>query len=744
MSSRRACRASLLLFLAIGIVFAGWVVPAAATPAGSAATSAANPIGGQAGMSVPWRMPEPQGARGGGFGPHVPGEVIVKFKSAVSPVERGRMRTQLGARRLRQFRSQAEHWSLGPGVTTEQAIERYRGDPSVSYIEPNYVVHVDLAPDDPLYPQLWGMRNTGQTGGTPGADIGAEQAWTVSTGDRAVLVAVIDTGIDYTHPDLQANVWTNPGEIPGNAIDDDHNGFVDDVHGWDFINNDNDPRDDYGHGTHVAGTIGGVGNNSIGVAGVNWQVSLVGLKFLDSFGTGTTAGAAAAIDYGTRLGVDVMNNSWGGTEFSQTLLDAIRASAAADVVFVAAAGNDGVDNDIFPHYPAAYDVENLIAVAATDHEDRMAGFSNWGARSVHLGAPGVGVLSTVPGGSYAFASGTSMATPHVSGVAALVRAVAPGIPAVQVKQRLMDGADRIAAMAGITVSGGRLNAFLPIATPDTVAPGAVDDLAAGSPASNSIVLSWTATGDDGEEGTATAYDVRYSTSPIDASNFQAATRLPGAPAPSTSGTPESLEITGLLADTGYYFAVEAIDEWGNPGPFGNVATERTLPPPTFVSTPESFSAGLRTGQSTTRTLTLQNAGVGTLDWRIPLPAVGAGPAAADYATLRLEKGQPDPRVGAPVVDGFGGPDGFGYRFIDSDEPGGPDFQWNDLSASGTRISSLTRDDEMSGPIPLGFLFEFYGHTFDSVRVSTNGFLSFDDTVPEFVNQPLPGAPPRRT
>jgi subtilisin family serine protease len=396
---------------------------------------------------------------------HAPGEVLIKFKPHVRPSDRANLKAQLASERRRRFRSGTEHWRLHPGLSTEQAIARLRGDPDVEYVEPNYIVRADRAPNDPRYPELYGLHNTGQTGGTPGADISAERAWDVTTGNRSVLVAVIDTGIDYHHPDLAANIYSNAGEIPHNGLDDDGNGFVDDIRGWDFANDDNDPLDDAGHGTHVAGTIGAVGDNGIGVTGVNWEVTLVPLKFLSFDGVGLTSDAIAAIDYATLIGVDIMNNSWGGAQFSQALLDAIQAAAAADILFVAAAGNSASDNDTFPHYPSSYDAPNIVAVAATTDEDALWGFSNFGATSVDLGAPGSAILSTLPGGEYGLAQGTSMATPHVSGAAALIRSVAPNIGVADLKERLLGFTDPLPSLAGTTLTGGRLNAFLPIDHP---------------------------------------------------------------------------------------------------------------------------------------------------------------------------------------------------------------------------------------------------------------------------------------
>lgn len=348
------------------------------------------------------------------------------------------------------------------GMSTKEAIARLKSHQAIEYVEPDYQVSIAGTPDDPRFDELWGLNNEGQTGGTADADIDAVEAWDISTGSRDVVVGVIDTGIDYSHSDLASNMWVNSSEIPGDGIDNDGNGFVDDVHGINAITNTGDPMDDEGHGTHVSGTIGASGNNATGVVGVNHEVSLVGCKFLDAAGNGSTSDAIKCIDYMVGLknaGVNlrVLNNSWGGGGYSQALADAIASSEAADLLFVAAAGNDTIDNDVNPHYPSNYENASVLSVASTDQTDNISWFSHYGLTSVDMGAPGSAILSTTPGESYASYSGTSMATPHVAGAAALVLSINPELNTQELKELLMSSGDANAALQGVTVAGTRLN-----------------------------------------------------------------------------------------------------------------------------------------------------------------------------------------------------------------------------------------------------------------------------------------------
>ncbi len=353
---------------------------------------------------------------------------------------------------------------LPAGLDVEQAVRTYQRSPAVAYAEPDFLVRTSSEqPNDPGFSALYGLHNTGQTGGTPDADIDAFEAWGVTKGTRNTLVAVVDTGVDINHPDLSENIWTNSGELPGNGVDDDDNGYVDDVHGWDFHNDDNTVYDGAwdDHGTHVAGTIGAAGGNGIGVTGVTWRTRLMPVKFLGPDG-GYISDAIAALDYAVANGAVISNNSWGGGGYSQALKDAIEHAGSHGHLFVAAAGNGGADgtgddNDTTPAFPASYTSTNLVAVAATDHAGKLAPFSNYGRASVDLAAPGVGVLSTLPANAYGRYSGTSMATPHVSGAAALLLSAEPALSHSRLKRRLLATVDHTKGLRASTASGGRLN-----------------------------------------------------------------------------------------------------------------------------------------------------------------------------------------------------------------------------------------------------------------------------------------------
>jgi subtilisin family serine protease len=409
----------------------------------------------------------------------VPGEYIVKVKSMKAFGESLSAQRSVGAGGISVVLPQQKILKIKRSMleASDAVISQLKQDPNVEIAEPNYIYHATKTPNDPLFGQLWGMNNSGQNNGRAGLDIGALQAWEIEKGSKNVVVAIIDTGIDYTHEDLKENMWVNQKEYNGKPqVDDDGNGFVDDIYGYNFAGNTGDPMDDFGHGTHCAGTIGAKGDNNIGVAGVNWNVRLMAVKFLDASGSGTLDNALKSIDYATKMGAVIDSNSWGGGGQSETLQAAIQRARDKGILFVAAAGNDGSDNDQSPTYPANYPVDNVVAVAAIDsagntvftHDDGSAWWgTNFGKTTVHVAAPGHLILSTVPKANaeisdpsgYKAISGTSMATPHVSGVAALLKAHEPKLSYLEIKNRLVATAAPLAGLRSKTISGGVVNAY---------------------------------------------------------------------------------------------------------------------------------------------------------------------------------------------------------------------------------------------------------------------------------------------
>ncbi|OUR96770.1 hypothetical protein A9Q84_10540 [Halobacteriovorax marinus] len=419
---------------------------------------------------------------------HVPGEMIVKLKEGVNKSALTSFKS-MGVELDRSIILSAETLyvvKFDSNKSMKSMTTLLSNNPNIEYAEPNFIYEIvkpiksfsidsyvagvtgvdteAYTPVDPKFRNLWGLQNTGSNdpkGGTglAGADIDALKAWAITKGDRSVRIAVIDTGIDYNHPDLKDQMWTNTAELNGTpGVDDDGNGYVDDIHGYDFANNDGDPIDGHSHGTHCAGTIG-ASHNDLGVAGIMADVEFVAVKFLTDSGSGSTEGAIKSIDYATKLNVDLMSNSWGGGGRSQALQDAIQRAADKGIVFTAAAGNSSTNNDQRPHYPSNYDVKNVISVAATTSSDSLASFSCYGRRTVHIAAPGHNILSTVKNGGYATYSGTSMATPHVSGAIGLLIAQEGRMDLGELRERLMATSEPLSALRGKTINSGRLNAY---------------------------------------------------------------------------------------------------------------------------------------------------------------------------------------------------------------------------------------------------------------------------------------------
>jgi subtilisin family serine protease len=389
---------------------------------------------------------------------YVEGEVIVRFKTeGLQAKGITALQDEFGVTNFTSLSAIGmQLWEISSD--TKSIIEKLNKDDRIEYAEPNFIIKLEATPDDTDFEKLWGLDNTGQTSGTEDADIDALEAWGEITTPKDSVIAVIDTGVDYNHSDLAANMWKNKGETK-NGEDDDGNGYVDDVYGYDFHNNDADPMDDHYHGTHVAGTIAAVGNNGEGVIGVNPKGKIMALKFLSAGGSGTIANAIRAVDYAANNGAKLSNNSWGCSGCnSSALYDAIRAAGEKGHLFIAAAGNAAHDNDTGnKNYPSSYDLDNIIAVAATDHNDDMASFSSYGLTTVDLGAPGVSIYSTAPGDSYRSLNGTSMATPHVAGAVSLMLSECADLESNVLKKVIMNTADPVASLDGKTVTGGRLN-----------------------------------------------------------------------------------------------------------------------------------------------------------------------------------------------------------------------------------------------------------------------------------------------
>lgn len=497
--------------------------------------------------------------------------------------------------------------------------------------------------NDPLFSQQWHYNNTGQTGGTPGDDISLVEAWTLQTGSPDVIVAVIDGGIDVSHADLAGSMWVNTGETPGNGIDDDGNGYIDDINGYGFGDNTGTIHPDE-HGTHVGGTIAAVTNNGTGVAGVaGGSGSANGVRLIScaAFGQFGIGGFEDAMVYAADNGAVISQNSWGGGGTSiEAAIDYFIARAGYDNseenfdnniqtgpmaggIVIFAAGNDDTDSPLWG-YPGSY--EPVMAVASTDHNDVKSWFSNYGSW-VDISAPGSDVYSTLPSNTYGANSGTSMACPHVSGVAALIVSEfgGPSFDPSVVWTRIQTSADYIEddnpSFIG-ALGSGRLNAYQALQSPDDIPPATIVTLAVASVGLNSVTLSWIAPGASENEGTANYYSIRYSTSPINAGNFNSAIPVSNPPKPKLAGSTEEMQITGLSHSTTYYFAIKAGDFFGNLSETSNVVSTTTSDPPVIEASPDSLTLTLFSGDQEDTTLHLTNSGESDLQWEISISGTG--------------------------------------------------------------------------------------------------------------------------
>ena len=526
-------------------------------------------------------------------------ELIVVFKGEVQDNDENAIEQRHGDQHVRSLKGiQGRLLKISGHHSLDQAIQEYQGEANVLHVQPNYIYHAVATPNDPSWSSLWGM-----------AKIAAPSAWDVTRGanvtdPNVVVVGVVDTGVDYDHPDLAANIWSNPGGIGGGAQG---------THGYNaipaFINNfptpsNYDPMDDNGHGTHVSGTIGAVGDNGIGVVGVNWSVSIMGLKFLDASGSGTTADAIEAINFAIQAkmnGVNVraLNASWGGGPFDAVLLAKIQEANGNGILFVAAAGNSGVNIDRTPFYPACYSYNanssrmsaNVIAVAATDSGDLRASFSNYGLNSVQLGAPGVNIYSTWPDplNPYTYLSGTSMATPHVVGAAALILAAQHDLSVAQLKAVILSSVDPISSLSGKTVTGGRLNVGKAVSAVPPQRPAAPQGLTAMA-GSGQVTVSWTASVG------ATSYNVKRSITSGGETFLATAT--------TTSYVDKS-----VVVGTTYYYVVWAVNAVGESANSSEEVSATPTAPPDFSIAASPFSPSPVThGSKTTSRVTVQSSG----------------------------------------------------------------------------------------------------------------------------------------
>ena len=538
----------------------------------------------------------------------VPGEVLVRYRSEPLAKSKGAsMRIAAHDGTLVSAEMKRTHGSnLLPGLRlarvapeeTLKAVEAFLQQPDVLSAEPNYILRADVTPNDPHF-----VAGRQYALGL----MGAPQAWdtrTGSTGPDRVVIGIIDQGIDFTHADLAANIWVNPAEIAGNSVDDDGNGFVDDIRGFNFVNNNGtifSGQDTETHATHVAGIAGAVGNNNLGVTGVNWSVGLMSLKFLAANGFGDTSDAIDACDYARMMrnlwetsghtkgaNIRVLNSSFGGGAFSQHFLDAVNQLNAAGILFVAAAGNidDGTrepNNNLVPHFPSSFDSPNIIAVGATNQADALASFSHFGPTAVDISAPGEGILSTTPpcanpgpltcfpdfpanftanDDTYSFFSGTSMATPQVSGAAALLWAQNPNLSVQQVKNLLLTNGSVVSGLVDKTLSGRRLNignSMQSLLSGDATPPGTVGSFHINSQNGRTINVGWTASGDDGANGNASLYRLDFT----DGASGQVI--IVKGVIPKTSGSLQSVDVKIPFKHTSGTLTLREFDNAGNEG-----------------------------------------------------------------------------------------------------------------------------------------------------------------------------------
>ncbi len=645
--------------------------------------------------------------------------------------------------------------------------------------------NVESAPNDPRFEEQWALNNTGQTGGIIDADIDAVEAWNLFTGGPSalgdvVVLAIIDGGCDINHEDI--DFFKNVHEIPGNGIDDDNNGYVDDYDGWNAVNSNGTVLNS-AHGTHVAGISGAIGNNAKGISGVNQDVKIMPIASSFNIESVVVEAYGYVLEMRSRYNetqgdsgafVVATNASFGinfGDPADYPIWCAIYDSLGMQgILSCCATANGNINIDLEGDVPTACPSDYLVAVTNTTDRDEKNSGSAYGLTTIDLGAPGTNILSTYPGNSYNNLTGTSMATPAVTGAIGLMFAAAnaqlmqsykqdPASVVLLFKQYLLDGTDPITDLQGITVSGGRLNVYKSLlsvfAAPDTTAPTQVVDLAVIDSTSSELTLIWTVPHDTTRNGVV-SYDIRYSTSPIiDTNDFNAASPILFGDIPADSGETETFSVDGLDFYTTYYFALKALDIFGNSSKMSNTTEAKTWKAPEISITPDSLGIAQTPSSTYKDTVYLSNLTThsSTLDFDIELTnnTFPGGSIAPNIIHVGYniegkvnDKNNPTEK-GGMSVNGFGGPDNYGYQWINSNEPNGPTYEWNDISSSGIAVTNWIatgthdpKDEGYAGPLPVGFDFSYYGNFYTDVYVSSNGLISFAPIMENtFSNDPIP-------
>lgn len=644
-------------------------------------------------------------------------------------------------------------------------------------------------PNDPRFNEQYALNNTGQSGGTPDADIDAPEAWDYTTGGvtalgDTIVVAVIDGGAQLNHPDL--DFWVNRFEIPNNNIDDDQNGYVDDYLGWNAYSNNGTPGGD-SHGTHVSGIVAARGNNALGVAGVNWKTKVMIIAGSSSSEATVVAAYAFALEHratynetnGAKGAFVVSTNSSFGVDYGQPVNYPIWCAmydslGKYGILSCGATANLGINVDLQGDIPTACPSNWLVSVTNTTRTDTRNSGAGYGLTTIDLGAPGTSVLSTDQTSTYSTKTGTSMATPTVAGAIALMISAAnpgllqsyknnPGATALLFKQYLLDATDPIPALQGQTVTGGRLNVFnavLAVGTPpDTVPPTRIVDLAVSEPTSGSLKLTWTAPLDTSRNGVV-SYLIKRSPSPIvTQTDFENATPVPFQGNPKPSGQPEAVVVSGLSYASTQYFAVKSQDNWGNTSLLSNPASGTTLQAPSLLVSTRNLIRTVQSGTSAVDSIIVTNSAPNpsTLSYSVEMinntfpqgslfiSLLGVNKEDFNRIIKFADKNKPDSGFGFSI-EGMGGPDSAGYKWIDSREPNGPVFNWEDISTTGTELTNWIQTgtynakDEGYAAVNLGFNFKYYGQTTSTVYAGSNGFVSFAaPTVNSFTNATIPNS-----